>query len=364
LLSATGCQMTGLVPERKPAAMQELLRVEDLQVNYHTPAGPVRAVNGVSFTLKPSERLGLVGESGSGKSTIAMALMRMIKPPGRIDGGKVWLDGVNLLELGPESMRRQRLARISLVTQGAMNSLNPVKRVRDQIRYGLVDHDASLTGDRLNRFISELLDQVGLRPSVADMYPHELSGGMKQRVCIAIAISMKPLLIVADEPTSALDVVVQWQVIDTLRRVQGEIGAAGIQIGHDIGLMAHSVDQLGVMYAGLMMEIGSVRDVVKRPLHPYTQLLIGSLPDLGTKNKLVGIPGLPPSLLNRPTDNCPFHTRCPFVMDRCKTVQPPLRELAPGHWAACHLYDDPAFAGTGTIPATANRNGVKGLAAK
>jgi peptide/nickel transport system ATP-binding protein len=196
------------------------------------------------------------------------------------------------------------------------------------------------------------------------MYPHELSGGMKQRVCIAIAISMKPLLIVADEPTSALDVVVQWQVIDTLRRVQGEIGAAGIQIGHDIGLMAHSVDQLGVMYAGLMMEIGSVRDVVKRPLHPYTQLLIGSLPDLGTKNKLVGIPGLPPSLLNRPTDNCPFHTRCPFVMDRCKTVQPPLRELAQGHWAACHLYDDPAFAGTGTIPATANRNGVKGLAAK
>ncbi len=191
--------------------------------------------------------------------------------------------------------------------------------------------------------MAELLEQVGLRPEVANMYPHELSGGMKQRVCIAIAISMKPLLIIADEPTSALDVVVQWQVIDTLRRVQGEIGAAGIQIGHDMGLMAHSVDRLGVMYAGLMMELGSVRDVVKEPLHPYTQLLIGSLPSLASKEKPTGIPGLPPSLLNRPSDNCPFHARCPYAMDRCKTHQPALRELGPGHWAACHLYDDPSY---------------------
>lgn len=322
--------------------MQDVLRVENLQVNYHTPAGPVRAVNGVSFSLKQGERLGLVGESGSGKSTIALGLMRLIRPPGRVDGGKVLLDGVDLLQLGTEEMRRQRLARISLVAQGAMNSLNPVKRVREQIRYGLRDHDAGLWGEEFNTFTTQLLDQVGLRASVANMYPHELSGGMKQRVCIAIAISMKPLLIVADEPTSALDVVVQWQVIDTLRRVQKEIGAAGIQIGHDMGLMAHSVDQLGVMYAGLMMEIGQVRDVVKEPLHPYTQLLIGSLPSLDSKDKLVGIPGLPPSLLNRPSDNCPFHARCPYVMERCRTVQPALRELRPGHLAACHLYDDPS----------------------
>jgi oligopeptide/dipeptide ABC transporter ATP-binding protein len=322
--------------------MQDVLRVENLQVNYHTPAGPVRAVNGVSFSLKEGERLGLVGESGSGKSTIALGLMRLIRPPGRVDGGKVLLDGVDLLQLGTEEMRKQRLARISLVAQGAMNSLNPVKRVRDQIRYGLRDHDAGLSGDEFTKFTAQLLDQVGLRASVANMYPHELSGGMKQRVCIAIAISMKPLLIVADEPTSALDVVVQWQVIDTLRRVQKEIGAAGIQIGHDMGLMTHSVDQLGVMYAGLMMEIGQVRDVVKEPLHPYTQLLIGSLPSLDSKDKLVGIPGLPPSLLNRPSDNCPFHARCPYAMERCRTVQPALRELRPGHFAACHLYDDPA----------------------
>jgi oligopeptide/dipeptide ABC transporter ATP-binding protein len=323
--------------------MREVLRVEDLRVNYHTPAGPVRAVNGVSFTLHAGERLGLVGESGSGKSTIALGLMRLIRPPGRVDGGKAILDGVDLLELSADDMRRQRLAKVALVAQGAMNSLNPVKRVRDQIRNGLRDHDKDLSKAELARFTAELLEQVGLRPEVASMYPHELSGGMKQRVCIAIAISMKPLLIIADEPTSALDVVVQWQVIDTLRRVQGEIGAAGIQIGHDMGLMAHSVDRLGVMYAGLIMELGSVRDVVKEPLHPYTQLLIGSLPSLTSKEKPTGIPGLPPSLLNRPSDNCPFHARCPYAMDRCRTQQPVLRELGPGHWAACHLYDDPAY---------------------
>ena len=323
--------------------MQELLRVEDLQVNYHTPAGPVRAVNGVSFSLSAGERLGLVGESGSGKSTIALALMRLIRPPGRIDGGKVILDGVNLLELGTEAMRQQRLARIALVAQGAMNSLNPVKRVRDQIRYGLKDHNEQLSGAEFTKLTAQVLEQVGLRPSVADMYPHELSGGMKQRVCIAIAISMKPLLIVADEPTSALDVVVQWQVIDTLRRVQGEIGAAGIQIGHDMGLMAHSVDRIGVMYAGLVMELGTVQAVFKEPLHPYTQLLIASLPALDSKDRLQGIPGLPPSLLNRPSDNCPFHTRCPYAMERCRTHQPKLQELRPGHFAACHLYDDPAY---------------------
>ncbi len=290
--------------------MEALLRVEDLQVNYHTPAGPVRAVNGVSFTIKPGERLGLVGESGSGKSTIALALLRLIRPPGRIDAGKVILDGVNLLELDGEAMRRQRLARIALVAQGAMNSLNPVKRVRDQIRYGLKDHDSGMSGDAFIQFTNQLLEQVGLRPSVANMYPHELSGGMKQRVCIAIAISLKPLLIVADEPTSALDVVVQWQVIDTLRRVQGEIGASGIQIGHDMGLMAHSVDRLGVMYAGLMMELGTVKDVFKEPLHPYTQLLIASLPALDTKDKLRGIPGLPPSSPGaRRRPSTPVHRR-------------------------------------------------------
>jgi oligopeptide/dipeptide ABC transporter ATP-binding protein len=318
----------------------EILRVEDLSVYYHTESGPVKAVEHVTFSLREGERLGLVGESGSGKSTIAMALLRMIRPPGRIEGGSVYLDGIDLVELNEESMRQVRLARLSLVAQGAMNSLNPVKRVRDQFRYALRDHDQKVDGKAFKATVTELLDRVGLRQNVADMYPHELSGGMKQRVCIAIAISLNPQVIVADEPTSALDVVVQWQVIDTLRKVQEELGAAVIQIGHDMGLMAQSVERLGVMYAGTLVELGSTRDIFANPMHPYTQLLIGSLPAMGTKGRLHGIPGLPPSLLNRQGGNCPFHPRCPMAMERCRVQEPVLQEVQSNHWVACHLYDE------------------------
>ncbi len=173
------------------------------------------------------------------------------------------------------------------------------------------------------------------------MFPHELSGGMKQRVCIAIAISLNPQVIIADEPTSALDVVVQWQVIETLRKVQEELGAAVVQIGHDMGLMAQSVEKLGVMYAGKLIEIGPTEDVFKNPLHPYTQLLIESLPTLENRESLHGIPGLPPSLLNRDTSNCPFHPRCPHAMDRCTVQEPRMLEIEPDHLAACHLLDMP-----------------------
>jgi peptide/nickel transport system ATP-binding protein len=315
----------------------EVLRVDNLRVYYHTPAGAVKAVDGVSFDLREGQRLGLVGESGSGKSTIALSLMRMIKPPGKIEGGSIVLDGVDLLELDDEEMRKTRLAKISLVAQGAMNSLNPVKRVKGQLMLGLRDHGVRMSDSEFKEHAAGLLEKVGLKQQVADMFPHELSGGMKQRVCIAIAISLQPHVIVADEPTSALDVVVQWQVIDTLRRVQEELGAAVIQIGHDMGLMAHSVDRIGVMYAGKLLEVADVRDLFREPLHPYTKLLIASLPSLNGKDRLQGIPGLPPSLLS-PPGGCPFHPRCPYVMERCKVEVPPLRELRPNHLAACHLY--------------------------
>ena len=298
----------------------------------------MKAVDGVSFDLQPGERFGLVGESGSGKSTIALSLLRLIKPPGRIEDGTVNLDGVDLLQLSEEEMRRVRLARISLVAQGAMNSLNPVKRIKDQIALGLRDHGAAMSNRDYDRFLTGLLERVGLRSGVANMFPHELSGGMKQRVCIAMAISLQPQVIVADEPTSALDVVIQWQVIDTLRRVQREIGAAVIQIGHDMGLMAHSVDRIGVMYAGKLVEVALVHDLFREPLHPYTQMLIASLPSLEGKSHLQAIAGAPPSLLHPPA-GCPFHPRCPYVMDRCKVVMPPLREIRPRHLAACHLYE-------------------------
>ncbi len=325
------------------SARREVLRIDGLRVHYFTEAGPVKAVEGVSLTLHEGERLGLVGESGSGKSTIALGLMRLIKPPGRIVAGSVLLDGQDLLRLSDEQMRKVRLKRLSLVAQGAMNSLNPVKRVRDQIAFGLRDHEVERGGAAFDAFVTELLERVGLQPSVARMYPHELSGGMKQRVCIAIAISLNPQVIIADEPTSALDVVVQWQVIDTLRKVQQELGAATIQIGHDMGLMAQSVDRLGVMYAGVLVELAPIRSIFRNPMHPYTQLLIGSLPSLDGKEALRGIPGLPPSLLNRVSGNCPFHPRCPMAMPRCTGEEPMLREVAPDHWVACHLYDEPAF---------------------
>ena len=333
----------------------DILQVEDLRVWYQTPRGPVKAVDGVSFGVLPDERLGLVGESGSGKSTIALALMRLIRPPGTIKGGRVRLDGVNLLEVSEEHMRRLRLATIALVAQGAMNSLNPVVRVREQIVDAMRDHDERLSKQASNARVASLLDQVGLRAEVAERFPHELSGGMKQRVCIAIAICLRPKVILADEPTSALDVVVQRQVMETLRRVQEQLGASVVLVGHDMGLMAQFVHRLGVMYAGRLVEVSPVRDIFSEPLHPYTQLLIASLPSLEEKGKFQGIAGLPPSLLDRPT-GCSFHPRCPFAMPRCSVEDPRLQEARPGRWVACHLYDAATTEANGAKAASTGAN--------
>jgi peptide/nickel transport system ATP-binding protein len=314
----------------------DVLRVEGLSVRYDTPEGAVRAANGITFRVRAGERLGVAGESGSGKSTMALSLLRLIKPPGRIEGGSVWLDGRDLMTLSAEEMRRLRLARIALVPQGSMNSLNPVLRIRDQIADALRDHDVAATGRQLDTRLHDLLLRVGLGPEVAGMFPHQLSGGMKQRVCIAIAMSLSPKVIVADEPTSALDVVVQRQVMDTLARAQADLGAAVILVGHDMGLMAQFVDRLGVMYAGRLVEISPVRDVFTEPLHPYTRMLIASLPSLVRKGVFQGIPGLPPPLRDLPV-GCAFHPRCPLAVDRCRSETPVLREARPGGWAARHL---------------------------
>ena len=314
-----------------------ILQVRDLRVNYYTRLGPVRAVNGVSFDLYTGERLGLVGESGSGKSTAAQALMRLIRPPGKIDGGQVLLDGLSLFELPEERMRQIRLAGIALVSQGAMNSLNPVARVRRQIEDALRDHGVKQTARERSEWIGELLQRVGLPRTAADMYPHELSGGMKQRACIAIAICLQPKVIIADEPTSALDVVVQRQVMETLENLRAQLGASVILIGHDMGLMAQAVDRLGVMYAGDLVETGGIQELFDEPLHPYTRLLMASLPSLEHKTAAKGIPGMMPSLLNRPK-GCPFHLRCPDAFDRCKLEVPQLQSVRPNRQVACHLH--------------------------
>jgi oligopeptide/dipeptide ABC transporter ATP-binding protein len=313
------------------------LAVRDLRVYYHTPAGPVRAVDGVSFALEPGERFGLVGESGSGKSTTAWAIMRLIRPPGAIEGGSIDLGSVRLDQLSDEEIRRVRLAQLALIPQGAMNSLNPVMRIKDQILDGIRWHRNGQVDADLGERLPALMDLVGLRHQVLSLYPHELSGGMKQRVCIAIAISLNPKVIIADEPTSALDVVVQRQIMQTLSGVQKHLGASILLVGHDMGLMAQFVDRIGVMYGGRLAEVGPVRDIFKEPLHPYTQSLISSLPSLDRRGILRGIPGIPPSLLNPPS-GCIFHPRCPRAFDRCPIDVPDLREIRPGRRVACHLY--------------------------
>ena len=328
--------MEGLVVSAESKS-RVVLRVQDLRVHYHTSRGPVRAVEGVGFELRSGERLGLVGESGSGKSTTAMALMQLIRPPGRIEGGRVELDELELLSLAEEEMRGVRFSRISLIPQGVMNSLNPVMRVGAQIADTIEAHEERPDREGLQERVRRLLALVELDPATARMYPHELSGGMKQRVGMAIAVALRPQVIIADEPTSALDVVVQKRVMDTLFRVQQELDAAVILVGHDMGLMAQCVDRIGVMYAGRLAELGPVQSLLEEPLHPYTRMLVESLPSLERKGVFRGIPGLPPSLLEPPS-GCPFHPRCPQVMDSCSDRVPELEEVAAERRAACHLH--------------------------
>ena len=314
---------------------EPILRVEGLRVGFDHPQGMVQAVDDVSFALAPGERFGLAGESGSGKSTLALAMLRMIKPPGRIAAGEVWLAGTRLADLDEEGIRALRLAGIALVPQGSMNSLNPVLRIGRQITDAFADHGQRLGRNEQQRRVGALLAAVGLSENVSRMYPHELSGGMKQRACIAIAISLRPKVIIADEPTSALDVVVQRQVIATLARVQQDLAAAVVLIGHDMGLMAQFVDRLGVMYAGRLVEVAPIAEIIANPRHPYTRALIAALPSLERRGVLAGIPGLAPLLRDLPP-GCAFHPRCPQATDRCRIEKPMARDIA-GAQVACHV---------------------------
>lgn len=317
--------------------MMSGLSVENLTVEYPTRNGKcVRGADTISLSVGPGERLGIVGESGSGKSTTALGILRLIRPPGRIAGGRVVLNDTDIVALDDDSLRAARLRLMSYIPQGAMNSLNPVSRIATQLREAMYDHDGSNDGRSVKQTIADALESVDLPARTASLFPHELSGGMKQRVCIAIGMLLRPQLIIADEPTSALDVVTQRQVMATLGRLQRDAGSCLILIGHDMGLMAQFVDWLAVMYAGRIIECGTIAEMFRDPRHPYTRLLVESVPSLAHRGHFVGIPGTVPSLADLPA-GCSFAPRCPHAMDVCRAVRPEPVTINGGRVVACHL---------------------------
>ncbi|MEZ4866356.1 MAG: ABC transporter ATP-binding protein [Caldilineaceae bacterium] len=315
-----------------------VLDVQNLKVYYQTPTGAVRAVDDISFQIYEGEIVGLVGESGCGKTTTAMAILRLVQPPGRIVDGKIMLDNVDVATLDERELRDIRWRSLALIPQGAMNSLNPVMRIKDQISDAIQAHEGRQPTAALKERIFNLLRMVGLPTRVYEMYPHELSGGMKQRVCIAMAVALNPSLIIADEPTSALDVVVQRVVAQNLLDIKERLGVSMIVIGHDMGLMAQLADRVAVMYAGHMVEIAPVQQLYSQPMHPYTQLLIEAIPSIKERKPLKITEGITHDLRN-PPPGCIFQERCPHVMDICRQVRPPLQEHPSRQQVACHLYE-------------------------
>ncbi len=317
---------------------EPLLRVENLRVYYYSLRGIVKAVDNVSFEVNRGEVLGLAGESGCGKSTLGFALLRLVPPPGRIVSGKLLFDGVDLVQLPDPVLRRDyRWKRISMVFQGAMNALNPVKTVGDQIAEAILIHEKGVTKEEALERAQKLLEMVGIDPRRIKSYPHELSGGMKQRVVIAMALALNPDLVIADEPTTALDVVVQAQIINLLKKLKKERNMSMILISHDLSLIAEMADRVAIMYAGKIVEYGPSDIIYERPAHPYTQLLLKSIPRLRGPKKLIWIPGQPPDL-RTPPPGCRFHPRCPYAMDICRKDEPPMIEIEPGHYVACWLH--------------------------
>jgi len=313
-----------------------VLEVKDLTVQYLTSRGRVHAVEGISWELRQAEALGIVGESGCGKTTVAMAIMGLLPSNAQVVEGKILLEGRDLLLLDAEEMRTIRWKRIAMVFQAAMNALNPVHRVGDQILEAMMAHDGELSEKEAQRRLEELCAMVGLNPRRMKDYPHQFSGGMRQRAVIAMALACNPTMLIADEPTTALDVMVADQILGQLRRLQLEMGLAILYISHDISVIARSCDRMGVMYAGQMVELGDTDEILDRPLHPYTRGLMRSYPKLrGPKTKLEPIPGEPPNLMD-PPPGCRFCPRCPDKGASCPTERPPWIQAKEGHWVLCH----------------------------
>jgi len=318
-----------------PSPDVPLLDVRDLRVEYLTRRGPVRAVDGVSLAIRPGEVVGLAGESGSGKSTIAHAVLRILRPPALITSGQVLFRERDTLDMDDAELEQFRWQSIAIVFQSAMNALNPVLRVREQLtdvmlHHGVPKNEAAARAVRL-------FDLVGIDPARLDAYPHQLSGGMRQRAVIAIALALNPDLLIMDEPTTALDVVVQKDILQQLARLRRELGFSVLFITHDLSLLVEFSDRIAIMYAGEIVERAPARELFERPLHPYTLGLMNSFPSVsGPKIKLSGIPGSPPDLAAPPT-GCRFHPRCPRALPLCAQSTPLTKTVSTGHTVACHL---------------------------
>ena len=313
-----------------------LLRIDHLKVDYLTPDGALRAVDDVSFALKPGEILGLVGESGSGKSTAAMAAMRILGPPAYISGGTVLFEDRDVLAMSADELRSWHWQKISIVMQSALNALNPVLTIREHFLDTIEAHQSgSSKGAALER-ATELVKMVDIDARHLNSYPHELSGGMRQRVVIALALALNPPLLIMDEPTTALDVVVEREILKRVLQLQHEMGFAILFITHDLSFLLEFATRLGVLYAGRLVELGPVDEFRKGGTHPYTQGLLQAVPQLhGKRGMFKSIPGSPPSLKNPPS-GCRFHPRCPLVIERCRREQPELESTTVGHQVACH----------------------------
>jgi len=316
---------------------EPILAVRDLCVDYISAAGSVRALDHVSLDLDPGEVVGVAGESGCGKSTMAQAILRILPPPAVISGGQVLFEGHDLLTLTEPDLRRLRWERIAMVFQSAMDALNPVLTVGEQIVDTLHAHGAAASSSVARARATELLDMVGIHPSRLDSFPHQLSGGMRQRVGIAIALALRPALVILDEPTTALDVIVEREILEEIQGIQQKLGFAVMFITHDLTRMLQFSNRVAIFYAAKLVEVAPVAELRSSARHPYTQGLLRAFPSVhGGDVELSSIPGSPPSLRNPPR-GCRFHPRCDKAMDVCREREPGLTELGPRHTAACHL---------------------------
>ena len=316
-----------------------MLAVENLSVAYEVAGNEVYALQNVSFNLLPNENVGIVGESGCGKTTLIRAILRLLPRNGKVRAGAVRFNGMDLLTVTASEMRKVRWKHISFVTQAAMNALNPVLTVKRQITEAVMAHVPETNKKAAVETAERLFELVGINPNRLSHYPHQFSGGMKQRAVIAMALALDPDIIVADEPTTALDVIVQAQILEKLLELHQETKNSLVLVTHDMSVVAQICDRVIVMYGGKIVEIGKVRDIFHLPYHPYTMGLYNAFPSIiGPKRPLISIPGAPPSL-HEMTPGCIFANRCPFAVGECKEAIPPLREVASGHSVACHRAD-------------------------